>query len=397
MRNGQTVEKVRKAIGWKVAFFYLVILVPSVALSAVLGIFILGFWVTSVLQSPTTFEQAPAVIQMLTRSVYRWHARVMWQQQADCVEFDAETLYRPRPGRCRFNNVEFSTILSFDQNGVRVSDEPIGKTESDNSARRVVVVGDSFAMGWGVQDSETFASVLAREYGFHTLNFGVSSYGTVRELRRLKRLGDVTSRDILIIQYCDNDFRENEHFLKGLGVGPYRPEDLNQILTYGTMPVEVGPVTAAVFGNLMQAAGERVGRIVGRDERTPPAGATSADPAGVLLGVIKAFPFLSDSQIVVVPINDAGQSSHLSPGRQVLEAAGIRLVEPTLGSGDFYNIDGHLTKQGHRAVAAAIADVVLNQIRGADVGVERTSKSASPTSSGRLEVLDAARTLTNDH
>ena len=127
MLDEHTVEKNGKAISLKVVFFYLVMLVPAVALIAVLGIFILGYFVTSVMQSPATLDQAPSVIQMLHAiGIPLARARDVRLQQRDCVEFDPETLYRPRPGRYRFNNVEFSTILSFDRQGMRLSDEPAG-------------------------------------------------------------------------------------------------------------------------------------------------------------------------------------------------------------------------------------------------------------------------------
>jgi hypothetical protein len=39
----------------------------------------------------------------------------------------------------------------------------------------VVVTGDSFAMGWGVNDAETFSAVLQERYHHRTTNAGVSS------------------------------------------------------------------------------------------------------------------------------------------------------------------------------------------------------------------------------
>jgi hypothetical protein len=45
----------------------------------------------------------------------------------------------------------------------------------------IVVAGDSYAMGWGVQQDESFPELIERRTGRRVLNAAVSSYGTVRE------------------------------------------------------------------------------------------------------------------------------------------------------------------------------------------------------------------------
>ena len=50
------------------------------------------------------------------------------------------------------------------------------------------MLGDSHAMGWGVEQEEALPQVLARKSGRKVLNAAVSSYGTVREMLMLDRL-----------------------------------------------------------------------------------------------------------------------------------------------------------------------------------------------------------------
>ena len=57
------------------------------------------------------------------------------------------------------------------------------------SGRGIAIVGDSHAMGWGVNDEETFAAVLQRIANRPVYNLGVGSYATERELIRLEKSG----------------------------------------------------------------------------------------------------------------------------------------------------------------------------------------------------------------
>src|SRR5262245_21935930 len=161
-------SSIRKAIQ------YALLLMPAACLAGLVVLVGIGAWVASILRDPAGYAEAPAAIQTLTRATY-WHTRRHWHTVPECVQFDEELLYRPRPGSCTFENAEFRTTLHFDAHGARLTPAP---RDTGKPRPRLVIVGDSHAMGWGVQDDETFASVLASEYGYPTVNLGVSSYGT---------------------------------------------------------------------------------------------------------------------------------------------------------------------------------------------------------------------------
>ncbi len=58
------------------------------------------------------------------------------------------------------------------------------------TARRVLFLGDSFTFGWGVDDEQTFASIvdqaLAAEGDLRVVNLGVPAYGTLEYARYLR-------------------------------------------------------------------------------------------------------------------------------------------------------------------------------------------------------------------
>lgn len=134
--------------------------------------------------------------------LYKKATRSIWQHKIDCVDFDEEVIYKPKLGACNFSNVEFSTTLNFTAEGRNTGQKKPAGTG-------IAVIGDSHAMGWGVEDEETFAAELERLSNRPVYNLAVSSYGTVRELVRLEKSGLIDKIDTIIIQYCANDLDEN--------------------------------------------------------------------------------------------------------------------------------------------------------------------------------------------
>lgn len=74
---------------------------------------------------------------------------------------------------------------------------------------RVVVLGDSVALGHGVEDSETFSAVLERKLSevrpAEVINMGVSGFGTAEELIQLQHVGLGYQPDLVVLTYFQND------------------------------------------------------------------------------------------------------------------------------------------------------------------------------------------------
>lgn len=79
--------------------------------------------------------------------------------------------------------------------------------------RRVVVLGDSFAFGLGVDEPHTFgaqlANLLSRTAPTEVLNLGVIGYATDQELLLFEELGPRLRPDLVVLVMCDNDFQHN--------------------------------------------------------------------------------------------------------------------------------------------------------------------------------------------
>ena len=178
----------------------LLIVLVNALVSAVLleGVFVL------LLKSPRIAAAVPAAVRRVAQQMYRHFDRMLIQFDPACAQYDPGVTYTLKPGTCTFSNLEFSTTYNINKAGLRDTDD--GLTAPD-----VIVLGDSHAMGWGVEQNDTLAQVIAERTGVKVLNAAVSSYGTVRELKLLGRL-DTSRARVVIVQYADNDLPENLAF-----------------------------------------------------------------------------------------------------------------------------------------------------------------------------------------
>lgn len=95
--------------------------------------------------------------------------------------------------------------------GLRSPEIPL--TKSPNTFR-IAILGDSFAFGWGVEQDQSFASVIERTLNTYTagnpkvevLNFGVPGYSTFQEVASFLEKGLDFDPDAVLLYFIDNDF-----------------------------------------------------------------------------------------------------------------------------------------------------------------------------------------------
>ncbi len=145
-------------------------------------------------------------VKSIQKQIYFKGYRKIWQNDNICTTFDKNLLYKPKNGTCEFNNAEFQTNLTFGE-FTREHSSVLNNNYLDDF---LIVLGDSIAMGWGVKDNETFSYHLEKKMNIKTYNMAVSSYGTVREIKRLKLSPFYENSNTLIIQYQMNDLVENK-------------------------------------------------------------------------------------------------------------------------------------------------------------------------------------------
>lgn len=137
-----------------------------------------------------------------------------------CHTFDPTTGWRPA-AHCagRFVKEDFDTRVSTNGLGLRGAEVDVA---APPGIRRVVVLGDSFAWGFGVDDDDTFAAHLDRSVAHsQTLNLGVCGYGTDQAVLRYQEVGRPFAPSVVVLAFfAGNDFANN---MEGRSNTTFRP------------------------------------------------------------------------------------------------------------------------------------------------------------------------------
>jgi len=112
-----------------------------------------------------------------------------------------------RPGRCTHATAEFSVDVEANSMGLR-------DTEADLRAPEVILIGPSFAAGWGVAQDQTMAGVVEKTTGLRVLNAGIAGYGLRQSLALLSRLDRSRMRYLVVVFFVTQDARGDREILE---------------------------------------------------------------------------------------------------------------------------------------------------------------------------------------
>jgi lysophospholipase L1-like esterase len=137
---------------------------------------------------------------------FRDYNMEMWRYASELkLPLDGERLpFHHRPDRAGdFYGVEIRTN-SF---GLRDREYTIDKPQG---TERIVVLGDSFTLGWGVPLEDVFSKRLERLLNqdgarYQVINMGIGNYNTTMEVELFKWKGLDLDPDIVILAYFVND------------------------------------------------------------------------------------------------------------------------------------------------------------------------------------------------
>ncbi len=123
------------------------------------------------------------------------------------LKYDPLLGWSHRPGQqARFVQPEFSVDVQINALGMR--DREYSKERA--SKRRMLVVGDSFGWGLGVEHSERCSEILESEHPeWEIMNASVIGYGTDQELLYLRDAGLALEPDVVLLLLHPNDFENN--------------------------------------------------------------------------------------------------------------------------------------------------------------------------------------------
>ena len=129
-------------------------------------------------------------------------------------EVDYNPAY-PSDFSSRLKFVDHSYTYRANKMGIRYREIPFLKESADET--RVAVIGDSFVEGQGVEEEQSFCSLLEQDYLAHGkkvyfINCGVSGAGPYEYAQLLYRIGLKYHPDKLIIAIYTNDLNDLQDF-----------------------------------------------------------------------------------------------------------------------------------------------------------------------------------------
>jgi len=308
---------------------------------------------TLLLRRPALLRALPPNLRAHVRNYYLNHDRDLVQADPAGARYDPQLTYTLRPGRFRFSNREYEVELRVNREGLRDSEGALQGPD-------VIVLGDSFAMGWGVAQEQAFPQRLAALTGLKVLNAGVPSYGTAREVKLLERL-DVAHLRLLVVQYDENDYNENESLERHDGHLPIRTrEQYEATVRRQQRERRYFPFkhTLGIVGGLLRREGSALDVPLPGERRE----------AEAFLAALLTSPAArrDDLAIVAFELNPAGIPDPGFPNalKQAVRrpglppaVAGLHVIDlnPLLRAEHYFDLDDHLNAAGHEVVARALA------------------------------------------
>jgi hypothetical protein len=331
------------AKSWKFFFFWLLYLAALLSLVEVAVYYFMN-----------TPRLIPAGMLLNAARTLYWKEKALIQFSRDCAQYDEKLMYTLRPGTCRFSGFEFSNRYYVNSLGLRDDEKSL-------KAPEVIVIGDSEAMGWGVEQQDTFAQIIEAHTGMTVLNAAVSSYGTAREVMSLKRL-NLSRLRFLVIQYCENDLEENQVFYEN-----HNRLEIKSRSDYEGITNAHEKLIPYFFGKnlkyILSLTTELVADSISRHVSSEPQLHSAELFLNVLLhGGVK----FNGIEIIVFEISNWGKNSrflsllqaNLSSKDRIPGSLDIKTIDVAkrLGTQHYYRLDGHLNAAGHRVMADAIME-----------------------------------------
>ncbi|MEO1259722.1 MAG: SGNH/GDSL hydrolase family protein [Bacteroidota bacterium] len=118
------------------------------------------------------------------------------------------------------SNQEYSVSFQLDKNGFKTFGD------SNSLKYKTLYIGDSYTAGIEVSTEKTFYSLLKDSLEMEIFAFGQAGYGTLQEYLILDRWIDRINPDLIVWQFCCNDFIDNYAPLEikcGYKIGKRRP------------------------------------------------------------------------------------------------------------------------------------------------------------------------------
>ena len=317
-----------------------------------------------------------AVEYVLLRGALGYHGIV----DAQIFEHDNELGWKLEPNvEALSSELEFAVTIRTDARGLRTS----GRTDIRRSGSHLVLVaGDSFAFGWGVEADQTLsarlqAALAARGVQAAVINAGVPGYSTDQEYLLWRRLEPLGPEAVVLLLSSNDPPADKLSSVNMSGATYSKPffQVTNGELELHGVPVpDKQPVVAPsslepLKASLRPLAAYALGRRFNTTLHAPSASESGPEPAvatdsipitGAILAAFNRELRAQGGKLLVALIPSPTVRDALS---QICNREGIAFLDldrAFAGHPDWvFKYDGHWNARGHQGAADAIASGVV--------------------------------------
>lgn len=262
---------------------------------------------------------------------------------------------------------EFSAEVDGHETVYRANHEgfrsPYTTSEVMATKETVVLVGDSFAWGWGVDYEQSFGALLDEMLGDVVVyNMGLPGMGLDQMWMTLRHSGLPLNPDVVVVAFIDLDFTRSL-------TGFREPEGLNKptfIISDGELrPQSIrdkspAPLRWLQRNSAIWALARTMANGLGYSR---PRGAWWSTNAAILDEIVRETAEAGSKLLLVrLPTMSARPFPQLATHLDTADVTFVDLASETQ-AGLFFQTDDHINEAGHRFVAEALGPVVRNLIR----------------------------------
>ena len=275
-------------------------------------------------------------------------------------EYDPQLFYKLKDQESFIHaNPEFSNDYKTNSRGFRDDEASLHKPS-------IIFLGDSYTMGWGSDQNDTYASVVEKTTGLKGLNAGVTSFGTARESILLSSL-DTSNLDFIIWQYCFNDVEENKTYVDSGFVLPIRTEKAyDQMVKLHKWNTQYFP--GKIFLTILNLF--KLSLVAKPNKVSAESFVEQRKHAERFLEILcKTKINWTRTRVIVFELHALQTSTQFiydlqnlvnerMPSQEFMKKLDIVNIKPILNKDDYYVLDIHLTKQGNFKVGKYLSGII---------------------------------------
>ena len=346
----------------------------TIALSLIFILILLEATMYFLTRHPRVLSLFPRKFRNSITYLYIQGDRKILHFQEGCGVYSPDLSYTLKPGTFTFTEIEFSNEYRVNSLGVRDEEGSLIKPE-------IIFLGDSFTLGWGVNQEQTYVKLLEKKIQLKTLNTSIPSFGTVREMLILKKV-DKSQLKCLILQYCGDDYDENlRYYLNGNRPQVMREETFHKLSQLHSQSKQYFP---GKYINL------KIRKKINewKPKTVKPETITPMSEAELFIHVLQQnADQLTPYPLIVFELNGINQSNAFIKDLKKIvtdsnQPAFIRkmiILDMTqyLEDKHFFVLDGHVNPAGHEIITDILCEAVLQTgiLSPSHIGRQESSKN----------------------